>query len=122
MIEGTWDDWTKYYYDTKFLKMLKWLADKKWETELSNFINVQIKFSEEAENIEELLENDELLEEISWVSLEDNFQELSQKEKEQAIKKIKTAIDKLMEEVKEKCEEYISRIYNVIKKRGYVCE
>ena len=111
----TWEDWTKYYYDTEFLKMLKWLADKKWETDLSNFLKIQIDFSEESEKIEELLDDDELLEEISWVSMEDNFQDLSQREKEQAIKKVKTAIDKLMWEVEEKCQKYVKDLNNAVK-------
>ena len=111
----TWEDWTKYYYDIQFLKMLKWLADKKWETDLSNFLKIQINFSEESGKLEELLDNDELLEEISWVSMEDNFQELSQREKEQAIKKVKTAANTLMAEVEKKCQKYVKDLNDAVK-------
>ena len=111
----TWEDGTKYYYDTEFLKMLKWLADKKWETDLSNFLKIQIDFSEESDRLEELLNDDEFLEEIFWTSMEDDFQELSQREKEEAIKKVKIIINKLKVEVEEKWKKYVKDLNNVVK-------
>lgn len=111
----TWEDWTQYYYDIQFLKMLKWLADKKWETDLSNYLRIQIEFSEQSENLEELLDDDEFIEKVSWVSMEDNFQELSQKEKEQAVKRVKTALNTMMEEVEKKCKKYTQDLNDVVK-------
>jgi hypothetical protein len=47
--------------------------------------------------------------------MEDNFQELSQKEKEQAVKRVKTALNTMMEEVEKKCKKYTQDLNDVVK-------
>ena len=43
-------DWTKYYYDGDFLKILKNLANKKWENDLKKYLEIESEYFKDGLN------------------------------------------------------------------------
>ena len=107
-----WQDGTRYYYDGKFLKGLKTVAEKKWETELTDYLKIETKYYEnglgqlesiDLDNLPELLGIDEDLDPDTMTA----------KEKQALLKKIKDAINKLIKETKTINNEYVDNLKKV---------
>jgi hypothetical protein len=65
----TGEDGTKYYYDDKFLKMLKDTADKKWESDLSDYLKIESEYFKDWLDQLSDLDDEELLESM-WIDVE----------------------------------------------------
>ena len=106
-----WNDETKYYYDKEFLKWLKLAAEKKWESDLAKYLEIESKYyvdgidSLDFDNLPELLDIDEDL----------DIDIMTKWEKEDLLKKIKSWINKIIKETKTKNNEYLSELKKVIK-------
>ena len=109
-----WQDWTKYYYDGNFLKGLKAVAEKKWETDLSDFLEIEAKYYENGLNQLESLDLDNLPE-LLGIDEDLDPDTMTTKEKQALLKKIKDTTNKLIKESKSRNNEYIRDLKKVIK-------
>ena len=109
-----WQDGTKYYYDGKFLKGLKAVADKKWETDLADYLMVEAKYYENGLDQLESLDLDNLPE-LLWIDEDLDPDTMTAQEKQALLKKIKDAINKLVKETKTINNEYINSLKKVTK-------
>ena len=117
-----WKDGRKYSYWEDFLKELKKLADNKWESDLSDYVELEIEHYENAIDIYWILdwdESSEELERITWVDLQElenlNFQELSKEDKNMYSKKIKDWINTIIEKNKKSEQNYVSSLWKIVK-------
>lgn len=116
----TWKDWTEYSYWQDFLKELKKLADQKWETDLSNYLKLEINHQENAIDMASILdwdESSEELEKLIWIKLDDirdmNFQALSKQEKTKYYEKIKNWINTLLDNCKKADKDFVVWLWNI---------
>jgi len=112
----TWNDWTKYHYDTNFLNSLKATAEKKWESDLVKYLEIEAEYLENWLNqIESLdLEN---LPEMLWIDEDDmDFENMTEKEIKDLTKKIKEWVNKIMKENKDRNNKYLNDLEKINKK------
>ena len=110
-----WQDWTKYYYDDKFLKGLKAVADKKWETDLADYLKIEADYY--ADGLNQLIDlDDEKIYELLWVDL-DNIDpdKLSASEKKKLVNTIKKNMDKILKENENRNQDYVDNLRKVVK-------
>ena len=112
----TWKDWTKYIYDDNFLKLLKTAADKKWESDLSKYLEIEAEYFEKWLDQLESLDLDNLPE-MLWIDEDDiDFETMTTKEKEAFIKKLKEWVNKIIKENKDRNDKYVNDLEKVTKK------
>lgn len=105
------NDWTKYNYDKQFIKWLKAAAEKKWESDLAKYLEIEAKYyvndveSLDLDNLPELLGIDEDLDPDT----------MTKREKEELLKKIKNWINTLVKETKTKNNRYLDELKKVTK-------
>ena len=105
------NDWTKYNYDKQFLKWLKVAAEKKWESDLAKYLEIEAKYyvdgieSLDLDNLPELLGIDEDLDPDT----------MTKREKEALLKKIKDWIKKIIKENKTTNDKYLNELKKVTK-------
>lgn len=112
-----WKDWTTYNYNTGFINLLIKTADKKWESELSDFLKIESKFIEnwlEMANFDEKNFAEEL-----WIDL-DNLDEenMTKKEKEELVDKFEIWVKKIVSENKDSNNKFIKDLEKVVNKVG----
>lgn len=111
----TGKDWTKYYYDNKFLSALKATAEKKWESDLAKYLEAEVDYFEKWLDQLKSLDLDNLPK-ILWIDEDDiDLQSMTPQEKEEFIKTFKEWVDKLTKETKYRNNQYISNLENIIK-------
>ena len=110
-----WKDGTKYYYDDKFLNALKNTADKKWESDLAKYLEIEAKYFEKWIDQIEALDLDSLPEMLGFDE-DIDLESMTAKEKEAFIKKLKEWIKQLIKENEDRNSEYIDNLGKVIKK------
>ena len=98
----TWEDGTKYYYDYKFLNMLKNVAEKKWESDLVNYLKIEAEYFKNWLDQLANLDDEELLKAM-WIDMDDiDPDNMTDKQKEELIGKFKAGFSKIIKENKEK--------------------
>lgn len=110
----TWDDGTQYEYDEKFLKALKKTAEKKWESDLVKYLDIEIKYLESSDKFEEF-DPEEFSEEM-WIDF-DNLDKdnLTKKEKEEIVTKFKAWVQNVLDEAIELSDNYEKDLAKLVK-------
>ena len=114
----TSNDGTKYYYDDKFLNLLKDTAEEKWESDLEDYLEIEANYYK---NWFDQLANldDEKLLELIWMDIEDmeniDFDNMTRQEKQKFINKIRSAFEKFIEESKDKNNQLVKDLGKVTK-------
>lgn len=107
-------NWKKYYYNADFLKILKALANKQWESDLKKYLEIEIAYYEDENKMAEL--NSEKINEMLWFDLSNiDSDNLSDKEKRQMIKDLKKAKDSILQERENRNDKYLNKLDNVVK-------
>lgn len=108
-------DWKKYYYDGDFLKILKNLANKKWENDLKKYLEIESEYFKDGLNqLTEL--DDSKINEMLWVDLDNiDLDNLSAKEKKEVISKIIKGMDSILTKNENRNEKYLNSLGDVIK-------
>lgn len=111
----TGKDGTKYYYDDKFLKMLKDTADKKWESDLSDYLKIESEYFKDWLDQLSDLDDEELLESM-WIDVENiDPDKMTKQQKEELIKKFKLGLGKVIDENKNKNNKLLEDLGKVTK-------
>jgi len=113
----TWKDWNKYYYDDKFLNLLKETAEKKWESELADYLKIEAEYFKNGLDQLSNLDDEELIKSM-WIDTEKLNPEMTKQEKKELINKLKTGLGKIIDENKnrnDKLENDLSKIIKNIK-------
>ena len=111
----TWKDGTIYYYDDKFLSMLKDEAEKKWESDLAKYLEIESAYFKSW--LDELsdLDDEELLKSM-WIDTNDiDPDKMTDKEKQELIKKFRSAFGKLIDENKDMNNKLVKDLEKVTK-------
>ena len=108
-------DWKKYYYDGDFLAILKNLADKKWESDLKKFLDIEAEYYKNG--LDEIAWiDDDKISEILWTDIEElDFDKMTKEEKESMIKKFKSGFNELNIENKNRNKNFLNNLENVTK-------
>ena len=108
-------DWKKYYYDGDFLKILKNLANKKWENDLKKYLEIESEYFKDGLNqLTEL--DDSKINEMLWVDLDNiDMDSLNAKEKKEVISKIIKGMNSALKNNEDRNEEYLNSLWNIIK-------
>ncbi len=111
----TWKDGTKYYYDYKFLNLLKNVAKKKWESDLVNYLEIEAEYFKNWLDQLANLDDEELLKAM-WIDA-DNIDpdNMTDKQKQELIKKFKTGFSKIIKENKDRNTETLKSLEKVAK-------
>lgn len=112
-----WKDGSEYTYNTDFINLLIKTADKKWESNLSDFLKIESDFFEgwlEIANFDEEKFSQEL-----WIDL-DNIDKdnMTKKEKENLADKFGIWVKKLVTENKDRNNKFIKDLGKVVNKLG----
>ena len=110
----TWKDWRKYVYDDNFLNILKNTADKKWEKDLYEYLKIEASYYEDWLDQISNLDLDDLTESLG-INEDVDPDSLTEKEKQELLKKVKDGIGKIVKENKNRNEEYIEKLEKVTK-------
>ena len=111
----TWNNGTKYYYDYKFLAMLRSVAEKKWESDLSKFLEIEARYFKNWLDQLSDLDDEELLKSM-WIDVDDiDPENMTDKEKQELIKKFRAALGKIIDENKTKNNNLLKDLEKVTK-------
>ncbi len=111
----TWQDGTKYYYDEDFLKMLKKLADKQRESDLSKYLEIELDYSKDADSLVGFMDDDEKLAELLWIDLDEfDTEDMSEKGQQKIISQLKKWFDKLNTQIEQTNTQYLKDLKNVV--------
>ena len=108
-------DGTKYYYDDKFLSMLKDTADKKWESDLTDYLKIEAEYFKNWLDQLADLDDEDLLESM-WIDVDDiDPDKMTKKEKQELIKKFEVALGKVIDENKNKNNKLLKDLEKITK-------
>ena len=108
-------DGTKYYYDDKFLSMLKDTADKKWESDLTDYLKIEAEYFKNWLDQLADLDDEDILESM-WIDIDDiEPDEMTKQEKQELIKKFKIALGKVIDENKSKNNQLLKDLEKITK-------
>lgn len=111
----TWKDGTKYYYDDKFLTLLKNTAEKKWESDLAKYLEIEAEYYKNGLDQLSNMDDEEMLK-MMWIDTNDiDPDNMTEKEKKQLIKKFRTWFGKIIEENKDKNSKVLEKLKKVTK-------
>ncbi len=111
----TWKNGTKYYYDYKFLNLLKNAAEKKWESDLANYLKIEAEYFKNGLDQLANLDDEELLKSM-WIDTNDiDPDNMTDKQKQELIKKFKTGFSKIIKENKDKNNETLKSLEKITK-------
>lgn len=111
----TWKDGTKYYYDDKFLSMLKVTAEKKWESILADYLKIEAEYFKNWLDQLADLDDEDLLESM-WIDIDDiDPDNMTKLEKQELIKKFKSWLSKIINENKTKNNKFLKDLESVTK-------
>lgn len=110
----TWENGTEYYYDYKFLSLLKNVAEERWESDLVNYLEIETEYFKNWLDQLANLDDEELLKAM-WIDIDgidpDN---MTDTQKEELIKNFRTGFSKIVKENKEKNDETLKSLEAVI--------
>ena len=108
-------DGTKYYYDDKFLNMLKDTADKKWESDLTDYLKIEAEYFKNWLDQLADLDDEDILESM-WIDIDDiEPDKMTKQEKQELIKKFKIALGKVIDENKSKNNQLLKDLEKITK-------
>ena len=111
----TWKDGTKYYYDDKFLEMLKNEAKKKWESDLADYLEIEAEYFKNWLDQLADLDDDELLESM-WIDTDSiDPDNMTKQEKQELIKKFRSALSKIIGDNKDKNDKLVKDLGKITK-------
>lgn len=109
----TWKDGTIFYYDENFLKVLKDTAEKKWESDLVKFLEIELEYYDYASEFE--FDSDEFSKAM-WIDFDNiDADSLTKEEKEEIAEKFWVWADGIAKKVKEINDKYNSDLKEVVK-------
>lgn len=110
-----WKDGTKYYYDDKFLNMLKDVANKQWESDLAKYLEIESNyFKDWLDQLSDL--DDEEIIRAMWIDIDNlDVDKMTDKEKENLVKKFKAGFGKIIDENKNKNNKLLKDLEKVTK-------
>ncbi len=107
---------TRYYYDDKLLNLLKDTAAEKWESDLEDYLEIEAKYYKNGFDQLSNLDDEDLLE-LIWMDIEDmedvDFDNMTKKEKQKFINKIRSAFENFIDENKDKNNQLIKDLEKV---------
>ena len=110
----TWSDWTLYYYDDKFLKLLWKAAKNKWESNLTNYLKIESEYFKNGLDQLSNLDDEALLKSI-WIDINTiNPDKMTKQEKQDLIKNFKAGFGKIINENKEKNNKLLKDLESVV--------
>ena len=108
-----WKDGTVFYYNEEFLKALKATAEKKWESDLAKYLDVELKYYNSASGFE--FDPEDFYETL-WIDLDNTDPDsLTKKQKEEIAEKFWIWADGIAKKVREINEEYENDLEKVVK-------
>lgn len=111
----TWKDGTKYYYDYKFLALLRSAASKKWESDLAKYLEIEARYFKNWLDQLSDLDDEELLKSM-WIDVDDiDPENMTDKEKQELIKKFRAALGKIIDDNKTKNNNLLKDLEKVTK-------
>lgn len=114
----TWKNGTKYYYDDKFLSMLKDVAEKKWESDLADYLEIEAEYFKNGLDQLANLDDEELLKSM-WIDVDNiDSENMTKKEKEDLVKQLKSAFKKIIDENKDRNNKLVKDLAKVTKNVG----
>ncbi len=111
----TWIDGTKYYYDDKFLNMLKYAAIAKWESDLADYLAIEAEYFKNGLDQMTDLDDEDVLKSM-WIDTDNiDTDNMTNKEKKELIEKFRSAFDKIIDENKTRNNKLIKDLEKVTK-------
>ena len=111
----TWKDWSKYGYDDKFLSFLWNVAEKKWESDLVKYLEIETAYFKDWWDEFSNLDDEALLRKI-WININDiDPGRMTRTEKEELVEKFNTGFTKIINENKEKNGKFLEELEEVTK-------
>ena len=111
----TWKNGTKYYYDNKFLGLLRNAAVKKWESDLADYLKIEAAYFKSWLDQLSNLDDEDLLKSM-WIDT-DNIdpENMTKQEKQELINKFRSAFWKIIDENKDRNNKLVKDLGNVVK-------
>lgn len=114
----TWMNWTKYYYDDKFLNMLKYAAEAKWESDLADYLAIEAEYFKNGLDQMSDLDDEELYKSM-WIDTDNiDTDTMTKQEKQELIEKFKSAFDKIIGENKDRNDKLVKDLGKITKNIG----
>ena len=111
----TWKDGTKYYYDDKFLNMLKAAADKQWESDLVKYLEIESNYFKNWLDQLSNLDDEEIIKAM-WIDIDSiDTDNMTDQEKENLIKQFKVGFGKIIDENKDKNDSLLKNLEKITK-------
>lgn len=111
----TWKDGTKYYYDYKFLAMLRSVAAQKWESELAKYLTIEAKYFKDWLDQLSNIDDEELFKSM-WIDIDNiDTEKMTKQEKQDLLKKFKSALGKIIDENKSRNNNLLEELNKVVK-------
>ena len=109
----TWKDGKIFYYNEEFIKVLRDTAEKKWESDLVKYLDVEINYYGAESEFE--FDPDEFYKEM-WVNFDNiEFEDLTEKEKQELVKNFATWVNGIVGKAKEINNKYEGELKNLVK-------
>ena len=106
---------TKYYYDDKFLSMLKDVAENKWESKLTDYLEIEAEYFKDGMNQLADLDDEKLLKSM-WIDVDNiDSDNMTKQEKQELIKKFRSAFDKIISDNKDRNNKLVKDLQKVTK-------
>lgn len=111
----TWKDWTRYYYDDRFLSMLEGIAEKQWESDLADYLKIEAEYYKNGLNQLDDLDDEELLKSM-WIDTNNlDPDKMTKQEKQELVKKFKSGLGKIIDDNKDRNDKMIKDLGKITK-------
>ena len=113
-----WKDGTRYAYDKNLIKLLKNTAEKKWESDLAKYLEIEAKFIENWLDPAANFSEEEFLKQL-WIDIDDlDGDKITQKERQQIVKIFKEWLKQMLNENESNNSKYLKDLKNIVDKAG----
>lgn len=117
-ITYSWNSESEFIYDSWFINQLVNMAKKQWESHLAEYLEIELNYLNNPFKMENLDEKE--FAKSLWIDLDNlDYDNMTQKEREQLVKKFKWWMNDLINENKENNNNFIKNLEKVTKKIGW---